>query len=64
VRGWLQGPPGDWVDELGTLASDCGFDGFLLWSKQIARFAGEVALALPGPLTLGGAWRGRRTAAG
>ena len=51
VRGWLEGPPEHWVDELGTLASDHGFDGFLLWSKgdmreQIGRFAAEVAPAL------------------
>jgi alkanesulfonate monooxygenase SsuD/methylene tetrahydromethanopterin reductase-like flavin-dependent oxidoreductase (luciferase family) len=51
VRGWLEGPPEHWVDELGTLASDHGFDGFLLWSKgdmreQIGRFAGEVAPGL------------------
>jgi alkanesulfonate monooxygenase SsuD/methylene tetrahydromethanopterin reductase-like flavin-dependent oxidoreductase (luciferase family) len=51
VRGWLEGPPEHWVEELGTLASDHGFDGFLLWSKgdmveQIGRFAAEVAPAL------------------
>jgi alkanesulfonate monooxygenase SsuD/methylene tetrahydromethanopterin reductase-like flavin-dependent oxidoreductase (luciferase family) len=51
VRGWLEGPPEHWVDELGTLATDHGFDGFLLWSKgdmreQIGRFAAEVAPAL------------------
>ena len=51
VRGWLEGPPEHWVDELGTLASDHGFDGFLLWSKgdmreQIGRFAAEVAPGL------------------
>ena len=51
VRGWLEGPSEHWVDELRTLASDHGFDGFLLWSKgdmreQIGRFAAEVAPAL------------------
>jgi alkanesulfonate monooxygenase SsuD/methylene tetrahydromethanopterin reductase-like flavin-dependent oxidoreductase (luciferase family) len=51
ARGWLEGPPEHWIGELGALASDHGFDGFLLWSKgdmreQIARFAAEVAPAL------------------
>ena len=34
VRGWLEGPPEHWVDELGTLASDHGFDGS--WPPSIA----------------------------
>jgi len=51
VRGWLEGPPEHWVQELGALAADHGFDGFVLWSKgemveQIGRLATEVAPAL------------------
>jgi alkanesulfonate monooxygenase SsuD/methylene tetrahydromethanopterin reductase-like flavin-dependent oxidoreductase (luciferase family) len=53
VRGWLHGPPEHWVAELGGLATDLGFDGFVLWSEgdmveQIGRLAGEVAPALRG----------------
>jgi alkanesulfonate monooxygenase SsuD/methylene tetrahydromethanopterin reductase-like flavin-dependent oxidoreductase (luciferase family) len=51
VEDWLRGPPEHWVAELGALAADHGFDGFLLWSdgdmtEQIGRFAAEVAPAL------------------
>jgi alkanesulfonate monooxygenase SsuD/methylene tetrahydromethanopterin reductase-like flavin-dependent oxidoreductase (luciferase family) len=51
VRGWLDGPPEHWISELGTLARDHGFDGFLLWTQddmveQIGRLAAEVAPAL------------------
>jgi alkanesulfonate monooxygenase SsuD/methylene tetrahydromethanopterin reductase-like flavin-dependent oxidoreductase (luciferase family) len=51
VEGWLRGPPEHWVAELGALAADHGFDGFVLWSdgdvtEQIGRFAAEVAPAL------------------
>jgi alkanesulfonate monooxygenase SsuD/methylene tetrahydromethanopterin reductase-like flavin-dependent oxidoreductase (luciferase family) len=51
VRGWLEGPPEHWIEELGGLASDHGFDGFLLWSRgdmreQLGRFAAEVAPGL------------------
>lgn len=51
VEDWLRGPPEHWVAELGTLAADHGFDGFLLWSdgdmtEQIGRLAAEVAPAL------------------
>jgi alkanesulfonate monooxygenase SsuD/methylene tetrahydromethanopterin reductase-like flavin-dependent oxidoreductase (luciferase family) len=51
VTGWLHGPPAHWVAELGALAADHGFDGFMLWSEgemveQIGRFAAEVAPAL------------------
>jgi alkanesulfonate monooxygenase SsuD/methylene tetrahydromethanopterin reductase-like flavin-dependent oxidoreductase (luciferase family) len=51
VRGWLEGPPEHWIAELGTLARDYGFDGFVLWSKgemteQLGRLADEVAPAL------------------
>ena len=54
VRGWLGGAAEHWIEELGALASERGFDGFLLWSKgdmteQIARFAAEVAPALRVP---------------
>jgi alkanesulfonate monooxygenase SsuD/methylene tetrahydromethanopterin reductase-like flavin-dependent oxidoreductase (luciferase family) len=51
VQDWLRGPPEHWVAELGTLAADHGFDGFLLWSdadmtEQIGRLATQVAPAL------------------
>jgi alkanesulfonate monooxygenase SsuD/methylene tetrahydromethanopterin reductase-like flavin-dependent oxidoreductase (luciferase family) len=51
VRGWLDGPPEHWVSELGALARDHGFDGFVLSSgddmvEQIGRLAAEVAPAL------------------
>jgi alkanesulfonate monooxygenase SsuD/methylene tetrahydromethanopterin reductase-like flavin-dependent oxidoreductase (luciferase family) len=51
VEDWLRGPPEHWVAELGALAADHGFDGFLLWSdgdmtEQIGRLAAEVAPAL------------------
>jgi alkanesulfonate monooxygenase SsuD/methylene tetrahydromethanopterin reductase-like flavin-dependent oxidoreductase (luciferase family) len=51
VEGWLRGPPEHWIAELGALAADHGFDGFVLWSdgdmtEQIGRFAAEVAPAL------------------
>jgi alkanesulfonate monooxygenase SsuD/methylene tetrahydromethanopterin reductase-like flavin-dependent oxidoreductase (luciferase family) len=51
VRGWLDGPPEHWIAELGTLARDHGFDGFVLWTQddmveQIGRLAAEVAPAL------------------
>jgi alkanesulfonate monooxygenase SsuD/methylene tetrahydromethanopterin reductase-like flavin-dependent oxidoreductase (luciferase family) len=51
VTGWLRGPPEHWIAELGALAADHGFDGFVLWSdgdmtEQIGRFAAEVAPAL------------------
>jgi alkanesulfonate monooxygenase SsuD/methylene tetrahydromethanopterin reductase-like flavin-dependent oxidoreductase (luciferase family) len=53
VEGWLRGPPEHWIAELGALAADHGFDGFLLWSdgdmtEQIGRLATEVAPALRG----------------
>jgi alkanesulfonate monooxygenase SsuD/methylene tetrahydromethanopterin reductase-like flavin-dependent oxidoreductase (luciferase family) len=43
---WLHGPPSHWIEELGALAADHGFDGFLVGSEQIGRFAAEVAPAL------------------
>jgi alkanesulfonate monooxygenase SsuD/methylene tetrahydromethanopterin reductase-like flavin-dependent oxidoreductase (luciferase family) len=51
VEGWLHGPPEHWAAELGALAADQGFDGFVLWSEgdmveQIGRFAAEVAPAV------------------
>jgi alkanesulfonate monooxygenase SsuD/methylene tetrahydromethanopterin reductase-like flavin-dependent oxidoreductase (luciferase family) len=51
VTGWLHGPPEHWVDELGALAAEHRFDGFVLWSEgemveQIGRLAAEVAPAL------------------
>jgi alkanesulfonate monooxygenase SsuD/methylene tetrahydromethanopterin reductase-like flavin-dependent oxidoreductase (luciferase family) len=47
VTGYLHGPPSHWVEELGRLREDYGFDAFVLWSEgdmieQIGRFAGEV----------------------
>jgi len=51
VTGWLHGPPEHWIAELGALAADGSFDGFVLWSEgemveQIGRFAAEIAPAL------------------
>jgi alkanesulfonate monooxygenase SsuD/methylene tetrahydromethanopterin reductase-like flavin-dependent oxidoreductase (luciferase family) len=51
VTGYLHGPPAHWIEELGRLRDDFGFDGFVLWSEgdmveQIGRFASEVAPAL------------------
>jgi alkanesulfonate monooxygenase SsuD/methylene tetrahydromethanopterin reductase-like flavin-dependent oxidoreductase (luciferase family) len=43
---WLHGPTSHWIEELGALAADHGFDGFLVSSDQVARFAAEVAPAL------------------
>jgi alkanesulfonate monooxygenase SsuD/methylene tetrahydromethanopterin reductase-like flavin-dependent oxidoreductase (luciferase family) len=48
VEGWLRGPAEHWVAELGALAAEHGFDGFVLWSdgdmtEQVGRFAAEVA---------------------
>ena len=51
-EGFLQGPPGQWVDELSDLNGRFGFDCFLLWlegddqAAQLERFAAEVAPAL------------------
>jgi alkanesulfonate monooxygenase SsuD/methylene tetrahydromethanopterin reductase-like flavin-dependent oxidoreductase (luciferase family) len=51
VKGWLNGPPSHWIEELGALAADYSFDGFVLSSsgemtEQIGRFAADVAPAL------------------
>jgi alkanesulfonate monooxygenase SsuD/methylene tetrahydromethanopterin reductase-like flavin-dependent oxidoreductase (luciferase family) len=51
VEGWLRGPAEHWVEELGALHAEHGFDGFVLWSdgdmtEQIGRVAAEVAPAL------------------
>jgi alkanesulfonate monooxygenase SsuD/methylene tetrahydromethanopterin reductase-like flavin-dependent oxidoreductase (luciferase family) len=51
TNGWLDGPPEHWVEELTRLASDYGFDGFILSvgddaAEQIARFGAEVAPAV------------------
>jgi alkanesulfonate monooxygenase SsuD/methylene tetrahydromethanopterin reductase-like flavin-dependent oxidoreductase (luciferase family) len=48
VKGWLRGPPEHWVEGLGALRADFGFDGFVLSSdgemtEQIGRLAAEVA---------------------
>jgi alkanesulfonate monooxygenase SsuD/methylene tetrahydromethanopterin reductase-like flavin-dependent oxidoreductase (luciferase family) len=46
VQRWLQGPPSHWIEELGALERDLGFDGFLVGSDQVTRFADEVVPAL------------------
>jgi alkanesulfonate monooxygenase SsuD/methylene tetrahydromethanopterin reductase-like flavin-dependent oxidoreductase (luciferase family) len=51
VTAWLQGPAEHWIEELGALHAEHGFDAFLLWSEsdmteQIGRLAAEVAPAL------------------
>jgi alkanesulfonate monooxygenase SsuD/methylene tetrahydromethanopterin reductase-like flavin-dependent oxidoreductase (luciferase family) len=51
ASGWLEGPPEHWVEELTRLASEYGFDGFILSvgddaAEQIARFGAEVAPAV------------------
>ena len=51
VEGWLRGPAEHWVEELGALHAEHGFDGFVLWSdgdmtEQIGGLAAEVAPAL------------------
>jgi len=46
VTDWLHGPPSHWVEELAQLTADYGFDGFLVSSDQVERFAAEVAPAL------------------
>jgi alkanesulfonate monooxygenase SsuD/methylene tetrahydromethanopterin reductase-like flavin-dependent oxidoreductase (luciferase family) len=48
VQGWLRGPAEHWVQELGALHAEHGFDGFVLWTdgdmtEQIGRLAAEVA---------------------
>ena len=46
VTGWLHGPPSHWIEELAALRDEYGFDGFLVGSDQVARFAAEVVPAL------------------
>ena len=46
VTQWLHGPPAHWIEELAALRDEYGFDGFLVGSDQVARFAAEVAPAL------------------
>ena len=43
VTEWLHGPPSHWNEELGALARDYGFDGFLVAPDQVERLAAEVA---------------------
>ena len=47
---WLTGPVEHWVQELGALASEHRFTGFVLWSEggpeQLERFAAEVGPGL------------------
>ncbi|WP_062350969.1 LLM class flavin-dependent oxidoreductase [Herbidospora yilanensis] len=48
-RGFLQGPPEQWVEQLAGLTADYGVSGFLLMSDDLAKtelFAGEVAPAV------------------
>jgi alkanesulfonate monooxygenase SsuD/methylene tetrahydromethanopterin reductase-like flavin-dependent oxidoreductase (luciferase family)/FAD/FMN-containing dehydrogenase len=48
-RGFLQGPPEQWVEELLPFVLENGFGTFILWGddpRAIERFAGEVAPAL------------------
>jgi alkanesulfonate monooxygenase SsuD/methylene tetrahydromethanopterin reductase-like flavin-dependent oxidoreductase (luciferase family) len=50
-RGFLQGPAGQWVDELSALVLDEGMDSFVLWADaprraQMRRFAEDVAPAV------------------
>jgi alkanesulfonate monooxygenase SsuD/methylene tetrahydromethanopterin reductase-like flavin-dependent oxidoreductase (luciferase family) len=49
--GFLDGPPGQWVDQLLPLVVETGMDTFVLWptespASQLERFAAEVAPAL------------------
>jgi alkanesulfonate monooxygenase SsuD/methylene tetrahydromethanopterin reductase-like flavin-dependent oxidoreductase (luciferase family) len=46
VREWLHGPPSHWIEELGALRDRFGFDGFLVGSDVVPRFAAEVAPSL------------------
>jgi thioredoxin-like negative regulator of GroEL len=46
VTEWLHGPPSHWIEELAALRDEYGFDGFLVGSDQVARFAAEVAVLL------------------
>ena len=57
VKGWLQGPPAHWVDELVMLARDLRFDAFVMWADsddplgQTRRFATEIVPAVREALT-------------
>jgi alkanesulfonate monooxygenase SsuD/methylene tetrahydromethanopterin reductase-like flavin-dependent oxidoreductase (luciferase family) len=49
--GFLDGPPGQWVEQLLPLVTETGMDTFVLWpsespASQLERFAAEVAPAL------------------
>jgi alkanesulfonate monooxygenase SsuD/methylene tetrahydromethanopterin reductase-like flavin-dependent oxidoreductase (luciferase family) len=46
VTEWLHGPPSHWIEELGRLRGEHGFDGFLVGSDNVERLAAEVAPAL------------------
>ena len=46
VTEWLHGPPSHWIEELGRLRDEFGFDGFLVGSDQVERLAAEVTPAL------------------
>ena len=59
--GFLDGPPGQWVEQLLPLVVETGMDTFVLWpsespASQLERFAAEVAPALREAVT---AHRGR-----
>lgn len=48
-NGILQGPVGQWVDQLTDFAINYGFDTFIFWGEgegQLQRFAEEVAPAV------------------
>jgi hypothetical protein len=49
--GFLDGPAGQWVEQLLPLVTETGMDTFVLWpaeepDRQLERFAAEVAPAL------------------
>lgn len=46
VTEWMHGPPSHWIEELAALRDEHGFDGFLVGSDVVPRFAAEVAPAL------------------
>jgi hypothetical protein len=48
-RGLLNGPVGQWIDEITDLAVGYGFDTFMFWGEgddQLPRFAEEVVPAV------------------
>jgi len=47
-EGLLHGPADQWIDELTEIATDYGFDTFVLWTegRDYERFAAEIAPAV------------------